>query len=307
MQLAASAMAYEAAAGLRALVRGRSRNLVLSNGYFEGPFDGLWRELCRGSWHLVGAEHTEAGAQVSLVDLVPVVAEWGRHLIPLPYLPTLLIARWSNDLDAVGARMLTFSVSGQPAATGAGTTPPLAPFGACVGVELVTSLADLAAAEAPKPPAAGHALAGADWSPSLPLLAAHAATDLSAEQRAELAVLIAAELSGCGNELVRRSIAYAQSREQFGVRIASFQAVAHLIADMQVDLESARTAVIWGCNEPSASLVAAGMTWGRIKRIGERAMQVHGGFGFTWEAGLHFFIRHVMTYGTVLRVLGAEL
>jgi len=104
-------------------------------------------------------------------------------------------------------------------------------------------------------------------------------------------LLLSADLVGNGEAAIADAVAYANEREQFGVPIASFQAVQHLLADAWVDVIAARSAVrsaAWrvqhhapGAHSSAAraAIVAseAGVT------ACEVAVQVLGGIGHTWE------------------------
>src|SRR3546814_5951689 len=57
-----------------------------------------------------------------------------------------------------------------------------------------------------------------------------------------MAVLVAADALGIGERLLRMTIDYTATREQFGVAIGSFQAVKHKVADMAKLLRGARAA-----------------------------------------------------------------
>ncbi len=96
---------------------------------------------------------------------------------------------------------------------------------------------------------------------------------------------------------------YLRTRKQFGVPIGSFQALQHRMADLLLEIEQARSAVI----NAAASLGAARVTRERalsaakysIGRIGalvaEECIQLHGGIGMTWELPLaHYAKRLVM-------------
>src|SRR5207237_3525493 len=61
--------------------------------------------------------------------------------------------------------------------------------------------------------------------------------------RLEGAVLTAAFLLGIAGAVTERSVAYAKERQQFDRPIGSFQAIKHLLADMFVRVEVARSAV----------------------------------------------------------------
>ena len=83
---------------------------------------------------------------------------------------------------------------------------------------------------------------------------------------------------------------YAREREQFGKRIAEFQAIQFSLADMATEIEAARGLVYraaWLKDEgrPFARDAAmAKLYTGELsKRVADRALQIHGGYGFTDE------------------------
>jgi alkylation response protein AidB-like acyl-CoA dehydrogenase len=113
-------------------------------------------------------------------------------------------------------------------------------------------------------------------------------------------VLTAAQLVGVAQGALDLASAYALERRQFGVPIGSFQAVKHLLADMYVRVQLARSAMYAAAAildderagdattaTSSAKLLAgeAGVTNGRT------AVQVLGGMGFTWEMAPHYFLK----------------
>jgi alkylation response protein AidB-like acyl-CoA dehydrogenase len=90
---------------------------------------------------------------------------------------------------------------------------------------------------------------------------------------------------------------YLRTRKQFGVPIGSFQALQHRMADLLLEIEQARSAVINAPRiERERALSAAKYTIGRIGvRIGEEVIQLRGAIGMTWELPLaHYAKRLVM-------------
>jgi alkylation response protein AidB-like acyl-CoA dehydrogenase len=96
---------------------------------------------------------------------------------------------------------------------------------------------------------------------------------------------------------------YAKVREQFGAPIGSFQAVQHLCADMLRDLEMARVGcyyALWAGDAGSddfhrAATMAQAHGSEVLPSIGETAIQVLGGIGFTWEHDVHLFYTRLLT------------
>lgn len=132
-------------------------------------------------------------------------------------------------------------------------------------------------------------------------------------------VVLAAEAVGAMGELLRRTADYASTREQFGVAIGTFQAVAHRLADMKIAHVKARSSLLY-----TAALVEAGRATpydisvlkaqtGRLGRlIGESAIQTHGGIGMTDELTVGHLHKRVLAvdamFGSAdhhLRTVGA--
>jgi len=106
---------------------------------------------------------------------------------------------------------------------------------------------------------------------------------------------------GIGDAVLARTISYASEREQFGQPIGTFQAVQHIIADMHIALETSRsllTAAALHYHESPEDLLdvlASRLHCSESATLMcERAIQVHGGAGFTWELGLHRWYRAAM-------------
>src|SRR5690606_39145647 len=100
------------------------------------------------------------------------------------------------------------------------------------------------------------------------------------------------------------TLEYLQTRRQFGVPIGRFQALQHRMADLLLEIEQARSAVINAAamlDHPARAareraLSAAKYTIGRVGTMAaEEFIQLHGGIGMTWELPLaHYAKRLVM-------------
>jgi alkylation response protein AidB-like acyl-CoA dehydrogenase len=114
-----------------------------------------------------------------------------------------------------------------------------------------------------------------------------------------IAVMTAAESVGLGQRAMEMAVAYAKDRTQFERPIGSYQAVSHACAQMLLEVEGARSAVLWAAwaldNEPETAGVATNVAKAYAsdcgRRVTESSLQVHGGIGFTWEHDLHFFLK----------------
>jgi len=109
-----------------------------------------------------------------------------------------------------------------------------------------------------------------------------------------------AEAVGLMDRLVALTVEYMNQRKQFGVTIASFQALRHRIADVKMQLELARSMSYYATlklNEPAPArrraLSQAKVQLGQSMRfVGQQCIQLHGGIGVTDEyAASHYFKR----------------
>lgn len=113
-------------------------------------------------------------------------------------------------------------------------------------------------------------------------------------------VLASALLVGVAQGALDAASSYALERLQFGVPIGSFQAVKHLLADMYVRLELARSAMYAAAaifDDPRVGDVSKAASTAKLLAgeagiaNGRTAVQVLGGMGFTWEMLPHYFLK----------------
>ncbi|MQY28109.1 acyl-CoA dehydrogenase family protein [Nocardia aurantia] len=118
--------------------------------------------------------------------------------------------------------------------------------------------------------------------------------------RDEAIAAIAAEAVGAMRRVLAETVGYAKQRQQFGVPIASFQALQHRMVDMHLELEQAVAAAYLvtlklGAEpaERTRAAAAAKVTVARAARLlGQEAVQLHGAMGMTEELSVgHFFKR----------------
>jgi alkylation response protein AidB-like acyl-CoA dehydrogenase len=112
---------------------------------------------------------------------------------------------------------------------------------------------------------------------------------------------ICAEAAGALQATLDTTVEYTKMRKQFGVPIASFQALRHRMADMLMHVEQARSmsylAAMRAAEAPSRerrkALAAAKVVVGNACRfVGQQAVQLHGGMGVTDETKVsHLFRR----------------
>jgi hypothetical protein len=126
----------------------------------------------------------------------------------------------------------------------------------------------------------------------------------------------AAEAVGVMDRYVELTAEYMNTRKQFGVPIASFQALRHRMADIKMQLELARSMSYFATlklGEPAQqrrrAVSQARVQLGRSMRfVGQQGVQLHGGIGITDEyQGSHHFKRLTvleLVFGDTLHHLG---
>ncbi|TQJ37902.1 acyl-CoA/acyl-ACP dehydrogenase (plasmid) [Streptomyces sp. NBC_00080] len=115
----------------------------------------------------------------------------------------------------------------------------------------------------------------------------------------EASVLRCADALGVMERMLELTVAHTKSRVQFGQPIGTFQAVKHACADMALLVHGARAATAYaamaadaGADEASrAACAAASYVAAGTGEVAARALQLHGGIGFTWEHDLHLHLR----------------
>ena len=125
-----------------------------------------------------------------------------------------------------------------------------------------------------------------------------------------------AEAVGVMDQTVALTVDYMNQRKQFGVAIASFQALRHRVADMKMQLELARSMSYYAslklgapAPERRTALARAKVQLGQSMRfVGQQSVQLHGGIGVTDEyIGSHYFKKLTqleMAFGDTLHHLG---
>ena len=127
---------------------------------------------------------------------------------------------------------------------------------------------------------------------------------------------LCAEAVGVMDKTLAITVEYMNTRKQFGVAIATFQALRHRLADMKMQLELARSMSYYASlklNAPTEerrrALARAKYQLGVSMRfVGQQAVQLHGGIGVTDEYIVSHYFKKLtqleMTFGDTLHHLG---
>jgi alkylation response protein AidB-like acyl-CoA dehydrogenase len=120
-------------------------------------------------------------------------------------------------------------------------------------------------------------------------------------------VALAAEQLGGAQAALDMTVAHVRERTQFGRAIGSFQAVKHTCADMLLQVESARSAVVRavraaGSPDALAESAAVAQAWcgEAFSSVAAECVQLHGGMGFTWEHDAHLYFRRAQSDAVLL-------
>ena len=114
---------------------------------------------------------------------------------------------------------------------------------------------------------------------------------------------IAAQSIGVAQAALDAAVKYAKERDQFGQKICKFQGLRWIIADMATEIEAARQLMLsaasmkdrgekYTAQASMAKLFASEM----VNRITAKALQIHGGYGFTKDYAVERFFRDARVF-----------
>ncbi|MFF3171283.1 acyl-CoA dehydrogenase family protein [Streptomyces sp. NPDC057900] len=312
------------------------------------PYDPeLWKALATGigaAGLLVpeklggqGAGHREAAV---------VMEELGRRVAPVPYLTSSVVATRTllalggqdgpvaallTDL-ATGRRTAVLAVpfsaapgnaapdTGTPLAALDGTLGPIADA-AAADVLLVPTADGLYAVDADAPGVAVEPLVALDLTRPLATVTLSGATgtrlaDTGAAREAVRAGLLsgagllASEQLGIAEWCLTETVGYTRERHQFNRPVGSFQSLKHRMAQLWLEVVSARAAArnaadalaTGSPDAPLAVAVAQAYCSKVAVHAAEECVQLHGGIGMTWEHPAHLYLKRAkadsIAYGT---------
>ena len=110
---------------------------------------------------------------------------------------------------------------------------------------------------------------------------------------------VASEMVGLSEEVFGRTVAYLKERKQFGKAIGEFQALQHRAAQLYVEIEITRAAVLKAqqaldadaANASAAVAVAKARAGTTATRAVQEGVQMHGGMGMTDQFDIGFFMK----------------
>ncbi len=305
----------------------------------DGGWDGAWwPEVSALGWTGVSVPEDAGGLGMGFLEEAIVLEETGRGLFPGPYFSTVVLAMpalaSAPDLvsDVVAGKRAATLANGEDdgAVTGgrdgegwalngpATFVPDLAAAELVVVAGRGPDGTCLWAVERDGPGAFWETLPTVDTTRRLGRLALSSAPGTLLAEGVEARALLdrvrdqalaglAAEAVGVASRALELAVGHAKSREQFGRPVGVYQAVSHRLADAFVETESARSLVYWaawavanGTDEaPEAAAAAKAYAAEAAIAACERAIQVHGGIGFTWEHPLHRYYKRALGIGAM--------
>jgi alkylation response protein AidB-like acyl-CoA dehydrogenase len=260
-----------------------------ARGFLEATPEPTWAELAELGWTGAGVPEENGGAGLTFLEEAVLHEEAGRALLHAPLWSTSCLLPFLSGADqvAVAAGDASWTVALGPLIPDLDTATSVAIVGGDTLWELEGGEREvLATSDETRPLGvvsggeAGRELCSSDVLPSL---------------RARSLAILALEAVGVGARVLELSVAYVGEREQFGRRIGTYQAVSHPLASSHAEIELARSLAWWAAwcvahDEPEAPVAAAAAKAEAADAAVlacERAIQVHGGIGFTWEHVLH--------------------
>ena len=257
--------------------------------FLESAADPTWAQLAELGWTGAAVAEEHGGAGLSFLEEGVLHEEAGRALLHAPLWSTSSLVTFlaAEDQATVASGEASWTLALGPLVPDLDTATHVAVVGGDTVSELEGAVREVLATRDETRPLgvvsggeAGRALFSSDVLPAL---------------RARSLAILALEAVGAGTRALELSVAYVKEREQFGRRIGTYQAVSHPLASSHAELELARSLAWWAAwcvatDDVDASVAAAAAKADAADAAVlacERAIQAHGGIGFTWEHVLH--------------------
>jgi len=257
--------------------------------FLEATPAPTWEQLAELGWTGAAVAEEHGGAGLSFLEEAVLHEEAGRALLHAPLWSTscLLPFLGGDDQAAVASGAASWTVALGPLVPDLDSATNVAVVGGDTIWELEGFEREvLATNDATRPLGVvsggepGRALCSSEALPAL---------------RSRSLAILALEAVGAGTRALELAVEYARTREQFGRIVGTYQAVSHPLATSYVELELARSLAWWAAwcvanDDPDAAVAAASAKSEAAEAAVaacERAIQAHGGIGFTWEHVLH--------------------
>ena len=303
----------------------------------------VWQRMGEFGWIAVGLPESAGGLGGSFVDYALILEQLGTALVPEPLLPAIvassIVARLGTEEQQ--QRLLAPVIAGEKSiafayAEAESRHDPVGPATRAEGNEITgekrwvlnghAAETLIVSAKSPKGAsvfAVAHDAPGVTIQPVKTMDGHHAAMitfrqaqgELLGEEGGALAALeealdigaaaACAEGAGLMRTVLDMTTDYLRTREQFGVKIGSFQALQHRAVDMFIETELCKSMMILAAiragdadaseRKSAISAAKAQLAVGG-KYVTQQAIQLHGGIGVTDEhdIGLYFKRMHIL-------------
>ncbi|HTO52139.1 MAG TPA: acyl-CoA dehydrogenase family protein [Myxococcota bacterium] len=275
-----------------------------------------WSELGSLGWLGLCVPEKFGGAGLGAAHLAVVMEETGRRLLPCPLLSSTLagLAIAQSGSDAQRERWLRPLASGESRLVLAGGAGAV--WGGALADAFVArrgerfAIVSAGAAGVRVEPelvldrtrrSARVTLDAVSLDPDSILPAS--AAELLGRLTPWACLALAAEMAGGADALLALTAGYTATREQFGKPIGSFQAVKHPLVNVLIGVEGLRSLVYAAASALDAGH-ADGESLARMAKAkacdvyvfaASRAVQLHGGFGFTLDCDAHLYMKRAQT------------
>jgi alkylation response protein AidB-like acyl-CoA dehydrogenase len=295
-------------------IKNTARDLLAQRSRFEqvrhaaeggGYDDSLWQELVALGWTGIGIDEDHGGVGFGVIEVALLAEELGYAVTPSRFLANAMAGLVLSNAgsEEQKRRWLPGIASGEAPGTIAYARDGVAELvpdaeGAAVIVLVESDRATVVEAG----DATIETVETIDPTRTYARVTSNGGETLDGLLEAGLdraEVVLSAELTGIAQRALELTVAYVKERKQFGQPVAVFQAVSHGCAEMFLETESARSATYGAAtaadsdpeNLPFAASIAKATAAEAALRVTRKAIQLHGGIGFTWEADVHWLFK----------------
>ncbi len=272
----------------------------------------LWEQVVALGLPEMAVPEDCGGSGAGLTDTALVAELAGEFLAPVPLIESVVANRLLARLQTSDAlSILDDAISGGSVTTLALSSPVgdelrWVPAGA-VAAHVVALRGEAVEVSADRPsyealpnlgslPVSHRTLAGGRAVAKGP-----AAVSAVGRARDEWRVMASAWLVGAARRALRIAVEYTTGRRAFGVPIASYQSVAHRMADLTTSLDGAlllTRKAAWAADQDSdrrreLALMASGLAAEVSEQTVTDALHFHGGYGFMLEYDIQLYLRRV--------------
>ncbi|AJE46111.1 Acyl-CoA dehydrogenase [Celeribacter indicus] len=271
-----------------------------------------WQHCLDMGWHIASVSEELGGFGLGLNGPVLVARSLGGLLSPLDWardalLPAILLAGLSPD-DPRAAQALDDFLAGtlKPVVAAADAENRVSlPKTVNLALALTDGGTRLIWMEQPELTGAETISVAGEETVSIPLPDAPGlalSKDLTDRLRTAAHVVAAADRLGAMEKAFAMTLDYCRTRHQFGRPLSGFQALQHRLVDMSIACDETEALVLAAAmaatgDRPDAMRLATA-AWARAsdlgQRLGEEAIQLHGGIGMTEECEVGCYVKRMM-------------